>query len=130
IKKVIANAKVLAETLKENGFNLITGGTDNHLIFIDLRNFGLTGKGAEKLLEEVGIYVNRNTIPFDPNPPFNPSGIRLGTPALTTRGMKEKEMKLIGQMISQILRNPTNSKIRKQIQQAVKKLTKKFPLFY
>ncbi|MDD5221895.1 MAG: serine hydroxymethyltransferase, partial [Patescibacteria group bacterium] len=91
--QICLNAKILAQTLKQNGLNIITGGTDNHLILVDVRNAELNGKEAEKLLEKVGIYVNRNTIPFDPNPPFKPSGLRLGTPALTTRGMKEKEMK-------------------------------------
>jgi glycine hydroxymethyltransferase len=130
IRQVIINARVLAQTLKENGLNLITNGTDNHLILVDLRNTGLNGKEAEKLLEEIGIYVNRNSIPFDPNPPFNPSGIRLGTPALTTRGMKEKEMKIIGKIISQILTNPNNPQVKKETKQTIKNLVKKFPLFY
>ena len=128
-RQVILNAKALAKTLKTNGFNLITGGTDNHLILIDLRNFNLGGKEAEKLLEAAGIYVNRNTIPYDPNPPFRPSGLRLGTPALTSRGMKAKEMILIGQMMAQIIKNPQDQKIKKTVRQTVKKLTKRFPLY-
>lgn len=128
-RQVILNAKTLAKTLKTNGFNLITGGTDNHLILIDLRNFNLGGKEAEKLLEVAGIYVNRNTIPYDPNPPFRPSGLRLGTPALTSRGMKAKEMILIGQMMAQIIKNPQDQKIKKTVRQTVKKLTKRFPLY-
>ena len=128
-RQVILNAKALSKALKTSGFNLITGSTDNHLILIDLRNFNLGGKEAEKLLEAVGIYVNRNTIPYDPNPPFKPSGLRIGTPALTTRGMKAKEMILIGQMMAQIIKNPQDQKIKKTVQQTVKKLTKKFPLY-
>jgi len=129
-RQIILNAQTLAKTLKANGFNLVTGGTDNHLILIDLRNFNLNGKEAEKLLEKIGIYVNRNAIPFDPNPPFRPSGLRLGTPALTTRGMKEKEMKIVGQLIADIIKNPTDLKIKKAVKQTVKKLTKRFILKY
>jgi len=128
-RQVIFNAQTLAKTLKANGFNLITGGTDNHLILIDLRNFNLGGKEAEKLLEAVGIYVNRNTIPYDPNPPFRPSGLRIGTPALTSRGMKKKEMILIGQIMAQIIKNPQDQKIKKTVRLTVKKMTKKFPLY-
>jgi len=129
IKQVIINAKTLAKTLKEYGLKVITGGTDNHLILLDLRNIGLNGKKAEEILENSNIYVNRNTIPYDPNPPYQPSGIRLGTPALTTRGMKEKEMKIIGEIIAKILLNPENNKIKKQAKKIIKKLTKKFPLY-
>jgi glycine hydroxymethyltransferase len=130
IKQVIKNAKVLGETLKRRGLNLITDGTDTHLILVDLRNINLDGKTAEKILEEVNIYINRNSIPFDPNPPFKPSGIRLGTPALTTRGMKEKEMEIIGNLIADLLLQPKNKSLKKQALKIVRKLTKKFPLFY
>jgi glycine hydroxymethyltransferase len=126
---VIKNAKVLAKSLAERGLKIVTGGTDSHLILVDLTNTGISGKEAEELLEEVNIYVNRNTIPFDQRPPFNPSGIRLGTPALTTRGMKEKEMKIIADLIAKIIFNPKSEKIKKEVLFEVKKLTKKFPLY-
>ncbi|MDD2731918.1 MAG: serine hydroxymethyltransferase [Candidatus Pacebacteria bacterium] len=122
---IVKNAKALAAELKKYGFNLITGGTDNHLILIDLRNKNISGKDAQELLEEAGITVNKNTIPYDTASPFNPSGIRLGTPALTTRGMKEKEMKLIALWINEVISNP---KSVKRIREQVRKLTKKFPL--
>lgn len=127
--QIIRNAKVLAETLKKNGLKIITGGTDSHLLLIDLTNTGIFGKKAEKLLEEVGIYVNRNTIPYDPRSPFDPSGLRLGTPALTTRGMKEKEMKIIGEIITKIIFNPKSEKIKKEVKNKIRELTKKFPLY-
>ena len=124
-RQIVKNAKVLAEELVKHGFKLITGGTDNHLILIDLRNKKITGKDAQLLLEKAGITINKNTIPFDPNPPFNPSGIRLGTPAITTRGMKEKEMKKIAVWIKEVISNPKSAdKVRKEI----KVFCKKFPL--
>ena len=124
-KQIIKNSKALASEILKYGFNLITGGTDNHLILIDLRNKGISGKEAQIILEKSGITINKNTIPFDPNPPFNPSGIRLGTPAITTRGMKEKEMKKIAFWINEVFSNPKSYlKVRKE----VKKLCKKFPL--
>ncbi len=124
-KQIVKNSKTLAEELIKQGFNLISGGTDNHLILIDLRNKSISGKEAQDRLEKAGITVNKNTIPFDPQSPFNPSGIRLGTPALTTRGMKEKEMKKIGQWISEVISNPKScSRIRKE----VKLFSQKFPL--
>jgi glycine hydroxymethyltransferase len=107
------------------GFNLITKGTDNHLILIDLRNKKVSGKEAQNRLEKAGITINKNSIPFDPNPPFNPSGIRLGTPAITSRGMKEKEMKKIAGWINEVVSDPNSClKIRKQI----KSLCQRFPL--
>jgi len=127
--QIIKNAKVLAETLAKNGLKIITGGTDSHLLLIDLTSTGIFGKEAEKLLEDVGIYVNRNTIPHDPRPPFDPSGLRLGTPALTTRGMKEKEMKIIGELIAKIIFNPKSEKIKKEVKSTVLKITRKFPLY-
>jgi len=124
-KQVVKNSKVLASELLKYGFNLVTGGTDNHLILIDLNNKGILGKEAQNRLEKAGITVNKNSIPFDPNPPFNPSGIRLGTPAITTRGMKEKEMKKIAFWISEVISDPKScSRVRKK----VRKLCKKFPL--
>ena len=123
--QIVKNAKTLALELKKYKFNLISGGTDNHLILIDLRNKRISGKPAQELLEKAGIVTNRNTIPYDPRLPYNPSGIRLGTPALTTRGMKEKEMKKIAFWINEVITNPKSiSKIKKE----VKKLCQKFPI--
>ncbi len=102
--QIVANAQVLAQTLLAQGLDLTTGGTDNHLMVADLRPLNIKGKDAAILLEQAGIVVNYNTVPFDPNPPFNPSGIRLGTPAVTSRGMKEPQMKIIGNLIAQVLK--------------------------
>ncbi len=124
-KQIVKNSKVLAFELLKYDFDLVTGGTDNHLLLIDLRNKGILGKEAQNWLEKAGITINKNTIPFDPNPPFKPSGIRLGTPAITTRGMKGKEMKKIAFWISEVILKPeAYLKIRKEI----KKFCKKFPL--
>ncbi len=124
-KQIVRNAKALAEELKRYGFNLASGGTDNHLILIDLRNKNITGPEAQNLLEEAGITINKNSIPFDPNPPFNPSGIRMGTPAITTRGMQEPEMKKIASWINEVISNPKSVvRVRKEI----KKFCNKFPL--
>lgn len=123
--QIVKNCKKLAEELRKYGFNLVTDGTDNHLILIDLRNKDISGKEAQQGLEKAGITTNKNTIPFDPNPPFKPSGLRLGTPAITTRGMKEKEMKKIAFWISEVVSDKRNiSKVKKE----VKGLCKKFPL--
>jgi glycine hydroxymethyltransferase len=97
-KQIIKNAKVLSEELLNKGFRLVSGGTDNHLILIDVRSKGLTGKKAEAMLDEIGITANKNTIPFDPESPFVTSGVRIGTPAVTTRGMKEEDMKEIAEL--------------------------------
>jgi glycine hydroxymethyltransferase len=123
--QVVKNAKALAEELKKYDFNLVSGGTDNHLILIDLRNKNISGAEAQDLLEEAGITINKNNIPFDPAPPFKPSGIRLGTPALTTRGMKEKEMKIIAEWINKVISNP---KLVKKVRAEIKTFCKKFPL--
>lgn len=124
-KQIVENSRKLASELLKYGFNLVTGGTDNHLILIDLRNKNISGKEAQERLEKAGITINKNTIPYDPNPPFNPSGIRLGTPAITTRGMKEKEMKKIASWINEVISKPESvAKIRQEI----KKFCKKFPL--
>jgi len=121
--QVVKNTKTLAEELKKYGFDLISGGTDNHLVLIDLTNKNITGKPAQELLEKAGIVTNRNTIPYDPLTPYDPSGIRLGTPAVTTRGMKEKEMKKIASWINEVISNPKSvPKIKKE----VKKLCQKF----
>jgi len=123
--QIIENSQALALELIKYGFNLVTGGTDNHLILIDLRNKGILGAEAQERLEKAGITVNKNSIPFDPNPPFKPSGLRLGTPAITTRGMKEKEMKLIAQWINQVI---TDEKSCSMVRAEVKNLCLKFPL--
>jgi glycine hydroxymethyltransferase len=128
-KQVIKNAKILAKTLMKQGLKLVTNGTDNHLLLIDLRTLNLGGIEAENILENIGIYTNKNVIPFDTASPNNPSGLRLGTPALTTRGMKEKEMEIIGKIIADILKNPKNKKLADQMKKQVSKITQKFPYF-
>ncbi len=126
-KKIVENAKVLASELMRNGFDLVSGGTDNHLLLIDLRSKGTLGKPAAIALEEAGIIVNYNAIPNDPNPPMNPSGIRIGTPALTSRGMGATEMKKIAGWINETVTSQSLS-TRKKIAQEVKKLCQKFPI--
>ncbi len=128
-KQVIRNAKILAETLMVGGLELVSGGTDNHLMLVDLTNIGLTGKQVERALEEVDIYVNKNMIPYDLRKPTDPSGIRLGTPALTTRGMKEEEMKLVGEMIVKIIKNINNENVKKEIRESVRELVARFPIY-
>ncbi len=127
-EQVVKNAKTLAESLMENGFRLVTGGTDNHLMVVDLRNKSITGKEAETVLDSAGISVNKNTIPFDPRKPFDPSGIRIGTPTVTTRGMKEEEMRQIGNFITEAIDSKGDRKNLEQIQQRVKELCQTFPV--
>jgi glycine hydroxymethyltransferase len=126
--QIVKNAKALAEELKNQGVNLVSGGTDTHLILIDLTGTGCTGKEAEAALEKVNITVNKNMVPFDKRTPFDPSGIRIGTPAITTRGMKEQEMKQIAQMIALVVKNPNDKKISKKVKKQVLEMCKKFPL--
>lgn len=128
-KQIVANAAALAARLAENGLRIVSGGTDTHLMLVDLRPFGLTGKVAEKRLEEAGITVNKNTIPFDPEKPFVTSGIRIGTPALTTRGMKEPEMEAIGDMIAQVLKDIENDAVVAEVRERVRELCERFPLY-
>ncbi|MEN3203068.1 MAG: serine hydroxymethyltransferase [Atribacterota bacterium] len=128
-KQVVRNAQALAEALKERGYRLVSGGTDTHLLLVDLRNLGLTGKEAEHILDQVGITVNKNVIPFDPQKPTVTSGIRLGTPACTTRGMKEEEMRLIAELIDTTLRNRDNSSVLEKVRKAVLDLCASFPLY-
>ena len=128
-KQVVANAKVLAETLAAEGFRVISGGTDTHLMLIDVFSQGMLGSEAEKALGEANITVNKNAIPFDTNPPMKPSGIRLGSPALTTRGMKEGEMRQVGRWISEALRNRTDAAALGQIRKSVMELAEAFPLY-
>lgn len=126
-KQIIANASALAGELRKKGFTLVSGGTDNHLLLIDLRNKGLTGKAAEKMLDEIGITANKNTIPFDPESPFVTSGLRIGTPAVTTRGMREEDMAEIADLINLTLTDLENS--RAGIIARVEKLCSKYPLY-
>ena len=128
-KQVIGNAKALSERLKMGGLRIVTGGTDNHLILVDVRSLGLNGKEAEKILEQVNITCNKNSIPFDTESPFKTSGIRLGTPAMTTRGFKEKEFKFIADCIIEALKNKDDIVILNQIKDKVLNLLKKFNLY-
>lgn len=127
IAQVVKNAKVLAESLKENGVDIVSGGTDNHLMLVDLRALNITGKVAEKILDEVGITVNKNTIPNDPQSPFVTSGIRIGTPAITSRGMVEEDMKEIAKVIALVLKDFEGTK--DEAQQRVRTLTDKYPIY-
>ncbi|MFN8007099.1 MAG: serine hydroxymethyltransferase [Terriglobia bacterium] len=129
IQQVVKNAKVLASTIRNRGYRIVSGGTDNHLMLVDVFSKGITGKQAEKSLENAGITVNKNTIPYDTNSPMVTSGIRLGTPALTTRGMKETEMIQIGEFIADVLDNIENDSLHIQIKTKVVELTQKFPLY-
>ena len=126
--QIVKNAKRLAKGLTDKGYNLVTGGTDNHLILIDLTNKKITGKEAENALGKAGITVNKNTVPFDPRPPFDPSGIRLGTPALTTRGMKEKQMDQIAIWIDQAITNQKDETKLARLHKEITEFTKDFPL--
>ena len=128
-KQTIKNAKILAQTLLDNEIKLITGGTDIHLILIDCISLNITGKEAALALEQAGIYTNFNTIPFDPRPANDPSGLRLGTPALTTQGMKEPQMQQIGQIIAKILKKPDDENLKSQAKELVKNLTHQFPIY-
>ncbi|HBK34589.1 MAG: Serine hydroxymethyltransferase [Candidatus Uhrbacteria bacterium GW2011_GWE2_40_58] len=128
-QQIVKNAKALADRLLEHGFTLVTGGTDNHLILIDLNNKALTGAQAEKALDLAGMTVNKNTIPFDPRRPFDPSGIRLGTPALTSRGMKEEEMKQIGDWINEAVIYWKEEEKLRDLRKRVKDMTDQFPLY-
>ncbi|MCK4968433.1 MAG: serine hydroxymethyltransferase [Candidatus Aenigmarchaeota archaeon] len=127
-QKIVINAQILAQTLKKEGIKLVTGGTDNHLLLVDLTNLSIDGQTATQLLSNIGIYVNKNMIPNDLGTPTKPSGIRLGTPALTTRGFRQQEMIIVGQLISQILHQPKNKQINQLARKQIKQLTKRFPL--
>lgn len=129
-RQVVKNAKALAESLTNAGLKLITGGTDNHLILADVTPFNLSGKEAETLLDSVGITVNKNMVPFDERSPLDPSGIRLGTPALTTRGFTEDDMKIVGEIIVDTLKNPSDNSVHETTRQKIGELTAKHPLPY
>lgn len=130
-RQVLKNAKALASALSENGLRIVSGGTDNHLMLVDvfMEGKGITGKVAEKALEAAHITVNKNTIPFDTNSPFTASGIRLGTPALTTRGMAEAEMREIGSLIAAIIHEPESEEVRTKVQRQIAELASRFPLY-
>lgn len=127
-KQVIKNANHLANKLTELGYKLISGGTDTHLILMDLTNKGVVGKEVQAALDRVGITLNKNTIPFDPNPPFNPSGIRFGTPAVTTRGMKEPEMESIAHWMNEVITNIKDESIYPRVKAEVMEMCKNFPV--
>lgn len=128
-EQVIKNAKVLAAELMAKGLTIVSGGTDTHVMLVDVRNTGLTGKEAEHLLDEIGITANKNTIPFDPASPFVTSGVRLGTPALTTRGLKEDDMKEIADIIATVLQNPEDTAKHQDAAKRVAALCEKYPLY-
>jgi glycine hydroxymethyltransferase len=127
--QIVANAKALAEALRAAGFRLVSGGTDNHLLLVDVFEKGILGSEAEAALDKAGITVNKNAIPYDTNPPLKPSGIRIGTPALTTRGMKETEMRQIGAWIAQALEERSDAAALKRIRGAVLEMANQFPLY-
>lgn len=128
-QQVIDNAKALAAALQEKGLTIVSGGTDTHVMLVDVRNTGLTGKEAEHLLDEVGITCNKNTIPFDPASPFVTSGIRLGTPALTTRGLQVKDMEEIADIIAIVLKNPEDKAVHEEASKRVAALCEEYPLY-
>jgi glycine hydroxymethyltransferase len=126
---VVANAKVLAQSLADEGFRIISGGTDTHLMLVDVFSKGMLGSEAEKALGEAGITVNKNAIPFDTNPPMKPSGIRIGSPAMTTRGMKEPEMRQIGRWIAEALLGRADAVVLSKVRKQVLDLCEAFPLY-
>src|SRR6476660_351459 len=130
-QQIIDNAKTLAETLSNAGLRLVSGGTDNHLLLVDvfMDGKGITGKAAEKALDEVHITVNKNTIPFDTNKPFVASGVRLGTPALTTRGMMEAEMRKIGKWIAEVVQEPESEEVKARVRKQIAEITERFPMY-
>ncbi len=127
-QQIVKNAKALAEHLNNKGYQLVTGGTDNHLLLIDLTNKKLKGADAERALSAAGITVNKNTVPFDPRPPFDPSGIRLGTPALTTRGLKEAEMEQVANWMDRAITASTDEAKLAKVHEEIREFTKAFPL--
>jgi len=127
--QVVSNAAALAKALSDRGFRLVSGGTDNHLILLDLRSHNISGKDAEMVLGEVGITCNKNMIPFDPAKPMVTSGVRLGTAAVTTRGMKEAQMEIIAEAMDRVLSNPDSGAIKKEVRDSMAALTEEFPLY-
>src|SRR4029434_4390082 len=129
IRQVVKNAKALAAKIASRGFRIVSGGTDTHLMLVDVFSKGINGKQAEEALDKGGITVNKNTIPFDQNPPLTPSGIRIGTPALTTRGMQEAEMEAIGGWITEVLDHINDESVQKRVRREVEMLCERFPLY-
>lgn len=128
-KQIKANARALADVLIAEGVEIVSGGTDNHLLLLNVKSLGLTGKVAEHALDEVGITTNKNTIPYDTESPFVTSGIRIGTPAVTSRGFKEEDMKAVGAIIAAVLKNPEDEAVKAEAKERVKALTDKHPLY-
>ena len=128
-QQIVKNARSLCTALQAQGVRIVSGGTDNHLMLCDLRSLILSGRDAANMLEEAGIIVNKNSVPYDHQPPAIASGIRPGTPAITTRGMKEAEMGMIGEMMGRVLRNPLNPEMRKQVREEVRQLCARFPVY-
>jgi glycine hydroxymethyltransferase len=128
-RRIVANAAALAGTLTSEGFRLVSGGTDNHLMLVDVFSRGLTGKAAELLLEKAGFTVNKNAIPFDKNPPMVASGIRIGTPAVTTRGLDVEDMVLVGRLIARVLSAPEDAAVLADVRGSVAELTARYPLY-
>ncbi|HEX3554703.1 MAG TPA: serine hydroxymethyltransferase [Thermoanaerobaculia bacterium] len=128
-RQIVTNARALAARLAGHGLRIVSGGTDNHLFLVDVTKAGSTGKVAEKSLEAAGITVNKNTIPYDPNPPLVASGVRIGTPALTTRGMREPEMDQVGDFIAEVLRAPDDAAVHASVRARVRALCERFPLY-
>ena len=128
-RQIAANAKKLAGVLTASGFRLVSGGTDNHLMLVDVFSKGITGKVAEAALGKAAITVNKNAIPFDQNPPMVASGVRIGTPAVTTRGMREPEMEIIGELIARALKSPDDDQALGMVHAEVEALCRKFPLY-
>jgi glycine hydroxymethyltransferase len=129
-RQIVANAQRLAKGLQTAGFRLVSGGTDNHLMLVDVFSKGLTGKLAEAALGKAGITVNKNAIPFDQNPPMVASGIRIGTPAITSRGMREPEMDLIAGYIAEVLAGPEDDSVARAVREQIEVLCRKFPLYH
>jgi glycine hydroxymethyltransferase len=128
-KQVLINASALAQALMDAGFRVVSGGTDTHVLLLDVFSKGLRGKEAEAALDRARITVNKNAIPFDTNPPMNPSGIRLGSPAVTTRGFGEPEMREVGRLIAEVLTNIASEAAIADVRQKVEALTRRFPLY-
>src|SRR5258705_11242818 len=128
-KQVVANARALAASIAKQGFRIVTGGTDNHLFLVEVHSRGITGSDAEKALDRAGITVNKNAIPFDPLPPMKAGGIRLGTPSITTRGMKEAEMEVIAGWIAEVLASGGNAEVDQRVRKQVAELAGRFPIY-
>jgi glycine hydroxymethyltransferase len=129
-QQVVKNAQAMSNEFIKLGYEIVSGGTDNHLMIVDLRSKNMVGKEAEKTLEQIGISVSRSTIPNDPNPPMNPSGIRIGTPAITTRGLHETDCQTVTQIIDKALMNRENDNILNECKNSIKELCNKYPLKY